>query len=47
MLFIEKPALQISVKSTTPLADVGKKELDNYYKQNIKSNYENGKSNIP
>ena len=52
-LFIEEPALQISVKSTTPLADVGgwvgalhEKEFDRYYKQNIKSIYENGKPNI-
>ena len=52
-LFIEEPALQISVKSTTPLADVGgwvgalhEKEFDNYYEQNIKSIYENGKPNI-
>ena len=52
-LFIEEPALQISVKSSTPLADVGgwvgalhEKEFDNYYKQNIKSIYENGKPNI-
>ena len=52
-LFIEEPVLQISVKSTSPLADVGgwvgalhEKEFDNYYKQNIKSNYEDGKPNI-
>ena len=52
-LFIEEPALQISVKSATPLADVGgwvgalhEKEFDNYYKQNIKSIIENGKPNI-
>ena len=52
-LFIEEPALQISVKSTSPLTDVGgwvgalhEKEFDNYYKQNIKSNYEDGKPNI-
>ena len=51
-LFIEEPALQISVKSATPLADVGgwvgalhEKEFDNYYKQN-KSIIENGKPNI-
>ena len=52
-LFIEEHALQISVKSTTPLADVGgwvgalhEKEFDSYYKQNIKSIYENGKPDI-
>ena len=53
-LFIKEPTLQISVESTTTsLADVGgwvgtlhEKEFGNYYKQNIKSIYENRKPNI-